>query len=41
MAKKQKIDTTFMGPVEIYKLVISGKLKIFPKCYWAQPESLR
>jgi hypothetical protein len=35
-----KINTTNMLPIDIYKLVLQGKLKQFPRYYWERPESL-
>lgn len=41
MAYKRKVDTTFMSPVEVYNVVLSGELKRFPDRYWEKPESLQ
>jgi hypothetical protein len=29
-----------MNPIDVYKLVLCGKLKIFPMYFWEQPEAL-
>lgn len=40
MMKKQKIETWNLSAVEIYKLVLRGELKKFPKYFWEKPNSL-
>lgn len=36
----EKINTDFLSPVEVYKLVLDGRLKIFPPYFWEKPDSL-
>jgi len=36
-----KICTIDLSAVEVYKLVIEGKLKKFPQCFWVKPEALK
>lgn len=40
MSKKKSINTTHITPVEVYKLVLNGKLKIFPAYFWDKPDAL-
>lgn len=39
MGKKKKIiQTELMSPVEVYKLVLSGRLKKFPQHFWSEAD---
>ena len=38
--KTMKINTTNLTDIEIYNLVLSGKLKRFPNYFWEKPNSL-
>lgn len=41
MSKKNKINTSDLTAVEVYKLVLSNKLKTFPRKFWDKPNSLK
>jgi hypothetical protein len=38
---KNKINTSDLTAIEVYKLVLSGQLKTFPKHFWDKPDSLK
>lgn len=38
--RPDKIDYYLLSPVEVYQLVLAGKLKRFPTGFWVRPEAL-
>ena len=40
MKKRTKIDCDLLSPVEIYQLVLTGKLKTFPSGSWTEPDAM-
>jgi len=41
MSKNKKINTIEMSAIDIYKLVLTGKLKQFPRNFFDKPDSLK